>query len=265
MRGYTTFSGENYELAHANALDWLETLKNESIDLFITDPPYSSGASINKSRRMKATSSQYISTRYRKKLAALYADFEGNHMDAHSYRAFTREWASLAFEKTKQGGALFCFIDWSNLINVIDAIQLGFWTYRGILVWDKVNARPQMHMPRRQAEFIVYATKGAPSKQFQIIPGVITGANVSGKQRLHQTQKPVPVMRQLCNYAPAGALICDPFAGAASTGVAALLNSQRFIGCEYSAEYASRSAARLHDTEQELAAQAEQKPLEGLD
>ena len=157
---------------------------------------------------------------------------------------------------------MFCFIDWSNLSNVVDAIQLGFWSYRGILVWDKVNARPQVHMPRRQAEFIVYATKGAPAEQFQIIPGVITGANVSGKQRLHQTQKPVPVMRQLCDYAPAGALICDPFAGTATTGVAALLNSQRFTGCEYSNIYASRAAARLHDTEQELAAQ---KPLEGLD
>ena len=106
MREYTTYSGKNYELAHANALDWLGTLKNESIDLFITDPPYSSGASINKSRRMKATSSQYLTTEYRKKLAALYADFEGNHMDAHAYRAFTREWASVAFEKTKQGGGV---------------------------------------------------------------------------------------------------------------------------------------------------------------
>ena len=157
------------------------------------------------------------------------------------------------FRENQAGGACFVFCDWSNLSNVSDALQLAMWTFRGVLVWDKTNARPQLHMPRRQAEFIVYATKGTPSADFNIIPGVISSPNESSKNRLHQTQKPLAVMEQLTAYAPAGAVICDPFAGTATTGVAALINGQNFKGCEYSSEYAARAAARLQETARQLA------------
>ena len=43
-------------------------------------------------------------------------------------------------------------------------------------------------------------------------------------------------------------LVFDPFAGVASAGVAALLHSRCFWGCELQQRYVNEGAARLHDT-----------------
>jgi len=45
--------------------------------------------------------------------------------------------------------------------------------------------------------------------------------------------------------APAGGLVLDPFAGAGTTGVAALKHRRRFLGIELSPEYAEMARARL--------------------
>jgi hypothetical protein len=48
----------------------------------------------------------------------------------------------------------------------------------------------------------------------------------------HITGKPTAVMRQLARVCPAGGIVLDPFAGSATTSVAALLERRRFVGIE---------------------------------
>jgi hypothetical protein len=49
----------------------------------------------------------------------------------------------------------------------------------------------------------------------------------------HPTVKPVDLMRWLCRLVtPPGGLILDPFCGSGSTGVAALAEGFRFLGCQ---------------------------------
>ena len=45
-----------------------------------------------------------------------------------------------------------------------------------------------------------------------------------------------------------GALIFDPFAGASSTGVGALLHNRNYWGCDFKAEYIQISKKRLEET-----------------
>lgn len=73
--------------------------------------------------------------------------------------------------------------------------------------------------------------------------------------RFHETQKPVGIMNDLIlDFTAPGDLIVDPFAGAATTGVAALAAGRRFVGVEVQRRYAERAAARLKLQAERIAA-----------
>ena len=69
------------------------------------------------------------------------------------------------------------------------------------------------------------------------------------REREHMTEKPIGVMRDLAKLCIPGGVILDPFAGSATTGVAALLEGRRFVGIETSAEYFPIACRRLAETE----------------
>ncbi len=75
---------------------------------------------------------------------------------------------------------------------------------------------------------------------------VITCRRVRRSESEHQTQKPVELMAQLVNVvAPVGGLVCDPFAGSGTTGVAALSIGRRFVGIESELEHLQTARDRL--------------------
>lgn len=81
------------------------------------------------------------------------------------------------------------------------------------------------------------------------------GTRGEGGRNPHPCIKPIALMRWLCRLAsPPGAhdadigkrpVILDPFAGSGSTGVAALAEGARFIGCEMMPEYIEVARRRL--------------------
>ncbi len=64
--------------------------------------------------------------------------------------------------------------------------------------------------------------------------------------RLHSAQKPLGLMESLVrDFTDPGDLVCDPFAGSGTTGVACIKNGRRFIGWEKDAAHAAAAADRL--------------------
>lgn len=64
----------------------------------------------------------------------------------------------------------------------------------------------------------------------------------------HPCQFPVGLIERLIlSMTNKGALVFDPFAGVASSGVAAVLHGRRFIGCEIMPEYARAGLSRLQE------------------
>ena len=76
-------------------------------------------------------------------------------------------------------------------------------------------------------------------------PSVTAGVSAA-EGRWHPAQKPLGLMEMLvCVSTPPGGLVLDPFAGAATTLLAAANCGRGFVGCELSPDYHAQGMARL--------------------
>ena len=63
----------------------------------------------------------------------------------------------------------------------------------------------------------------------------------------HPTQKPVEVMRWCLSHVPDAKVICDPFMGSGTTGVACARDGRRFIGIEREPKYFEIACKRIEE------------------
>ncbi|MET7944366.1 DNA methyltransferase [Streptomyces sp. NPDC005302] len=234
-----------WTLHQGDALTLLPTL-NEPVDAVICDPPYNSGGRTMTERTSRTAREKYLRDGGRNHGHDL-GDFTGENRDQRSYSAWLAMILAHGYRLTRPGGAALVFTDWRQLPATTDALQAAGYTWRGIAVWHKPIARPQPGRLRQECEFIVWGSHGAmiPGNQPVYLPGHFTGSQPRGNARVHITQKPVEVMQQLMRIVPEGGTVLDPFAGAGTTGAAALLEGRGFIGIEQSATYVTRARSRL--------------------
>jgi site-specific DNA-methyltransferase (adenine-specific) len=225
--------------------DSLQVIRSFPDALFggiITDPPYASGAS-DQNARQKSTAQKYSSAKQNR----LLPDFEGDSKDQRSWTHWMAEWLSEARRCTKGGAPICLFIDWRQLPNLTDALQWAGWIWRGVLVWDKINSRPQRGRFRQQSEFIVWGSNGnmPVDRDAPVLPGVFRQSMPAAPRRIHQTEKPLEVMRDIVKIVEPGNIILDPFAGAGTTVLAAMLEGYPAVGIELSDYYANAAAKRI--------------------
>lgn len=233
-------------LYRSNALDMLRGLPDKSVDLFFTDPPYSSGG-LHASTRAQAPGQKYIGG----DVKTVYPEFHHDNKDQRSWTFWCMSWLGEAFRAAKDSGQLVCFVDWRQLPSLTDAIQGAGFIWRSIAVWDKMcgGARPRLGGFSQQAEFMVWATKGAvPTGHKVHLPGVFSERLPRPKR--HMTEKPMGLARDVVRLVPPGSVVCDPFAGSGTFLVAAKEAGHRWIGCELEPSYQEaandRLAAALH-------------------
>ncbi|MFC9429283.1 DNA-methyltransferase [Streptomyces sp. NPDC056987] len=231
-----------WTLHQGDALTLLPTL-NTLVDAVICDPPYNSGGRTNAERKSQGARDKYVSGDAQHMLA----DFDGDTRDQRGYTYWLGLVMAETYRLTRPGGSALVFTDWAQLPASSDAIQAGGWTWRGIIPWHKPISRPVRDGFRRECEYVLWGTRGEPLRHAPTIylPGWLEGSQPRGKARVHITQKPVPVMRQLVRIAPPGGLVLDPFAGSGTTGVAALAEGRQFLGIEGSPTYGETARERL--------------------
>jgi site-specific DNA-methyltransferase (adenine-specific) len=249
IRRYTLMNDINHNFKGNVVIrgDTLRVLKEFPDDLFggiITDPPYASGAA-DQNARQKSTAQKYSSA----KPESVLPDFEGDSKDQRSWTNWMTEWLQEARRCTKPGAPICMFIDWRQLPNMTDALQWAGWIWRGVLVWDKTNSRPQRGRFRQQAEFIVWGSNGhmPVDRTAPVLPGVFRQSMPAAPKRIHQTEKPLEVMRDIIKIVEPGGIILDPFAGAGTTVLAAKLEDYPAVGIELSYYYAEAAAKRIED------------------
>lgn len=136
----------------------------------------------------------------------------------------------------------------------IEYVRTGF--------WHKANGAPQFtgDRPAVGCEVIVIGHRmrdrgklrwnGGGRQAFWDVPIAIDRGGTATEPRVHPTQKPLALMRQLVElFSDPGELVCDPFSGSGTTGVAAMQAGRRFVGWELDPEHAATAAARLRGDE----------------
>lgn len=237
------YQDDRATLYHGDALALLAELPTASVDALITDPPYSSGGMVRGDRAGTDTKAKYSGS-YGKQPD--HADFTGDNRDQRGYAYWCALWLGECLRIVKPGGLALLFTDWRQLPATTDAVQSGGWVWRGIVPWYKPSSRPMPGGFSSSCEYVVWASAGPMERDYQngtYLPGFFQA--LPPRDREHLTQKPLDVMRDLCRVAGDGALVLDPFAGSGTTGVAAVLNGQYFLGVEMSEHYAEVAARRL--------------------
>lgn len=226
-----------------DCLTVLGDLESESVNAVITDPPYASGG-IKAADRHQSTAQKYARAKY-----AEYAkhNFDGDSMDQRCWMGWTVEWLRAAMRVAKDGAPFVVFIDWRQLPALTDCFQRAGLVWRGVAAWDKINARPQRGRFRQQAEYIVWGSKGAMplDRKAPVLPGVLQYTAPPASNRIHQTEKPLELMRQLVHICEPSGVILDPFAGSGTTLVAAEQEGYNAIGIEMNEYYAGKIKERL--------------------
>jgi len=229
-------------------LTGLACLADRSVDHVITDPPYEADAH-TKGRRTKVDG-------WRKAMELGVRD--GICVETPlPFVAITDEQRVAAAAQmarvARRWILVFCQVEASQ--KWAQALIAGGVQYIRTMIWVKPGAQPQFtgDRPGVGYESIVVAhRKGRKRWNGGGRVGVFTFSKggTDGKTAHHPTTKPLPLMRELVDlFSDPGELICDPYAGSGSTGVAALMLGRNFLGWEIDAGYATTAIRRLRGDE----------------
>jgi site-specific DNA-methyltransferase (adenine-specific) len=238
------FDDGTVRLYGGDALAVLAALPDASVDAVITDPPYSSGGQF-RSDRMGGTRAKYVNSDSASGQAL--AEFSGDNRDQRAYGYWCSLWLSECLRVTRPAGACILFTDWRQLPITTDALQAGGWVWRGVVPWAKPDARPQAGRFTASCECAVWGSAGPMpiplDGSLPCLPGFYQAR--SPRDREHIAQKPLSVMRDLVKIAPKGGTVLDPFMGAGTTGVAAVIEGRNFTGAELASHHQGVARDRI--------------------
>lgn len=82
----------------------------------------------------------------------------------------------------------------------------------------------------------------------------------------HQTTKPVKLMEMLVrDFTDVGELICDPFMGSGTTGIACMNHGRKFIGIEIDHKYFDIACKRIENAQRQGSLFAPESPADAYD
>ena len=119
------------------------------------------------------------------------------------------------------------------------------------MVWQKTNPVPfnHTHKPINAWEAIVIGKRAGTKFNGHVVHNVFVCKSPSPQERIHPTQKPVPLLKEFIElFSDRGDLVFDPFAGSASTVVAAAQMERQAIAYEKDEAIFAAAAGRLSTT-----------------
>lgn len=227
-----------YWLSRMDAVAWLKTLPDASVDLVVTDPPYES---LEKHRAIGTT------TRLKHSKSSSN-DWFTVFPNARFEELFRETWRVL---RKNTHFYLYCDQETAFVAKPI-AEKIGFKFWKP-LVWHKLALGMGYHY-RSTYEFILFFEKG---KRKLADLGI---SDVIAEKRIHKgypTEKPVRVNEILISQSSVpGELVIDPFMGTASAGLAALGLGRSFFGNDISEKALAIAEERLGASGAERIAEA---------
>lgn len=214
-----------------NMLDVLPTLG--AVDHIITDPPYEAVMQ----NKWGVLSKQAPSSHVRHESIGFDAIDDVREDVARAICAASQGWS-----------VIFCMAEGVRAWR--DALEAAGARYKRAMVWIKPDAMPQFNGqgPSVGHEMLVSAWHGKGHSRWNGggRPGTFTfNKNTPGGGE-HPTQKPLPLIQELVNlFSFPGELVCDPFLGSGTSGIAAVKAGRRFAGIEINEKHFDLSCRRI--------------------
>ncbi|MEO0782298.1 MAG: DNA methyltransferase [Pseudomonadota bacterium] len=203
------------QIIHGNSAEVLAQLKEGSIDLVVTDPPY----------------------------LVNYRDRDGRSLkNDDNPDGVLPVFAPMA-RAMKQNSYAICFAGWSALPEFTNAWKEAGLRIVGEIVWRKDYASRKGFTQYCHESAYVLA-KGRPALPQRPLPSVMDWTYSGNKS--HPTEKAVEVIAPLIRcFSKPRDLICDPFSGSGSTSVAAALGGRDYLGIDIDAKHVATAKTRL--------------------
>ena len=223
------------QINNTDAIEWLKTLDNDSVDLIVSDPPYRvtqhGHSGLGGIFKTKVGEDKKLNGKL----------FEHNEVDVNDY-------AGELYRVLKPDSHCYIMTNDRNLQNFLNVFtNIGF-NFCKLLIWDKQNKITNQYY-MNQVEYILFMYKGR-NKQINNCgtSNLISVNNVKNKTHNHPTEKPVELMEILIkNSTNEGDLVLDPFVGVGATPVACQNLKRNFIGCELDKNYYDTTMERLNE------------------
>ncbi|ELA7830688.1 hypothetical protein Q6U52_000848 [Vibrio alginolyticus] len=227
-------------LHNADALEKLKSMPDCSVDLLVTDPPYkicSGGKGKHKQPKGMLNNDNQ--------------DVMNGSLFKHNDIKFS-DWLPEVYRVLKEGTHAYIMINAKNLNELMnEALKVGF-KFHNLITWKKQNATPNRWY-MQTSELILFFRKGkAKSINDCGTKNVLEVDNIIG-DKVHPTEKPVELLEILiANSSNKGDVVLDPFAGSASTLIAAQNLERIPIGFEKDEEYYEIGKQRLDKQKGEI-------------
>ena len=217
--------------------DFMLSFSEGSVDLILTDPPYT----ISKK-------TGFASVVNGVKRFAVSMDFGAwDHVQID-----LSDMAQVFYRALRQSGTAIVWYDLWKIGELKEAMEkAGFKMLRQI-IWQKTNPVPlnmkSTYLSNSREMAVAGVKGGKPTFNSEYDSGVyeLPIPRHNG-HRQHPTQKPEPIFSELVRkHSNPGDLVVDPFLGSGTTAMAAIKNARSFAGCDIDDRYVEISRARLN-------------------
>jgi len=258
------------KISNIDGIKLLETMKNNSVDLILTDPPYiiskESGMNefekivknIEKDNKNTKTEEEWNKYKLENKLEddkykKNYIKYGHKLGKKYAFKTDYGEWdkkftmeqlekfIELYYKKLRKGGTLIIWFDLWKITPLKRLLEKNKFKQIRMIEWIKTNPMPlnqHVNYLTNAREIALLGVKGGkPTFNSKYDRGIYTYPLVSGK-RNHPTQKNMKLFEELIEkHSNEGDLVVDTFLGSGTTAFAAKNTKRRFIGSEIDKKY----------------------------
>lgn len=213
----------------------LASLQDMSVDVMLTDPPYSEHT------HSKQWIGAALTAQGKKRVKTAHKGLGFDAITEAEARAFGEQCARLV----RRWVVVFSDLEWFHSWREWMPLPLV-----RACIWDKVDGAPQFtgDRPAAGAEvFLLFHRDGRKrwngGGRRNVFRHAVNG-NTGAKP--HPSTKPLALMEELVDlFTEPGELVCDPYAGSGTTGVACRMLGRRFVGWEEDARMAEIARRRI--------------------
>ena len=217
------------DLRLGDCLEVMKTIKDDSIDCIITDPPY---------KVISGGQTKTANAFYKGKWKNNGKIFKHNEVD------FNENFMGEMFRIMKEQSHIYFFTNFLNLNKFLTLFEKSDFYIHNLLVWEKKPVVNRWYL--KNAEYVIFAKKGKAKSINNKGSKTVHKFDVP-KNKTHPTQKPIDLIEYyIKNSTNENDTILDMFMGSGTTAIACKNTNRNFIGCEIDEEFYKVAVERVY-------------------